>query len=138
MNRSKAPLALMGQLLVVLFFAIAAAICLQAFAKSEMISEASENRDHASRICQNAAETIKSVHGDLEAAKSVIGGNVDTDTLTVTYDKKWNEDPSGQNRLTIHLIKPEEEGLGKADITVTDIDGTALFSLVCAWQEDLQ
>ncbi len=138
MNRSKAPLALMGQLLVVLFFAIAAAICLQAFAKSEMISEQSENRDHASRICQNAAETLKSVYGDLEAAREIIGGSVEGDSLVIRYDKDWKEDTNGTNQLLIKLTDSSEEGLGKADLTVTDTDGQELFGLSCAWQEGLE
>ena len=73
---SKAPLALMGQLLMVLFFSLAAAICLQAFAKSEALSIASENRDHAALYAQNAAETLKSTHGDLDRASAILGGSV--------------------------------------------------------------
>ena len=64
MNRSKAPLTLMGQLLMVLFFALTAAICLQAFANSEAISQSSADRDAAALLAQNAAETVKGVHGD--------------------------------------------------------------------------
>ena len=138
MNRSKAPLALMGQLLVVLFFAVAAAICLQAFAKSEIISEQSENRDQASRICQNAAETLKSVYGDLDAAKLVIGGNVSGDSLTVRYNDKWEEDQNGVNQLLVTIVDSGEEGLGRADLAVTDQDGVELFGLSCAWQEGLE
>ena len=138
MNRSKAPLALMGQLLVVLFFAVAAAICLQAFAKSEIISEQSENRDQASRICQNAAETLKSVYGDLDAAKLVIGGNVSGDSLTVRYNHKWEEDQNGVNQLLVTIVDSGEEGLGTADLAVTDQDGVELFRLSCAWQEGLE
>lgn len=138
MNRSKAPLALMGQLLVVLFFAVAAAICLQAFAKSEIISEASENRNQASRICQNAAETLKSVSGDLEMAQAVIGGITKGDSLIVQYDEEWNEKEDGTNQLLIQLTDSGEEGLGKATIAVKDADGQELFGLSCAWQEGLE
>lgn len=132
---SKAPLALMGQLLMVLFFALASAICLQAFAKSEAISRNSENRDHAALCAQNAAETLKSTHGDLQSACAVLGGSVSEDVWTVDYDSKWNERANGAFRLTVVPDPNEERGLGSAAIRVTDRDGVELFSLICAWQE---
>ena len=139
MNRSKAPLALMGQLLVVLFFAISAAICLQAFAKSELISEESEKRDHASRACQNVAETLISTNGDLSLTATIVGGNTSESALVLYFDKNWNITDDGAYKLTAEKVSSVEEGIGKGRIIVTEKDGKeALFSLNCAWQEGLE
>lgn len=139
MNRSKAPLALMGQLLVVLFFAISAAICLQTFAKSELISESSEKRDHASRACQNVAEALISTRGDFSETASIIGGNASEGVLTVFYDKDWNVAADGIYQLKAVRDESQEEGLGRGKITVTYAEGKeTFFSLECAWQEGLK
>ena len=45
--KSKAPLVLMEQIIMLLVFALAAAICLQAFIKADALSSASANRDKA-------------------------------------------------------------------------------------------
>ena len=45
--RSKAPLALMEQMVMVLVFALAAALCLQAFALADRISRQNAERDQA-------------------------------------------------------------------------------------------
>lgn len=58
--RSKAPLALMEQMVMLLVFALAAALCLQAFVKSDEISASCEARDRAMTLCQSAAEVIRS------------------------------------------------------------------------------
>lgn len=51
--KSKAPLALMEQMVMLLVFALAAALCLQAFVQSDRLSRESEARDHAAVLCQS-------------------------------------------------------------------------------------
>ena len=57
--KSKAPLALMEQIVMLLVFALAAALCLQAFVKSDQISRESQARSNAALAVQNTAETIR-------------------------------------------------------------------------------
>ncbi len=57
--RSKAPLALMEQLVMVLVFALAAALCVQVFVLSSRTSRWNESRDRAVVEAQNAAELLK-------------------------------------------------------------------------------
>ncbi|MCI9425675.1 MAG: hypothetical protein HFF30_08945, partial [Flavonifractor sp.] len=45
--RSKAPLVMMEQMVMLLVFALAAALCLQAFVRSDAQSKHSEARDRA-------------------------------------------------------------------------------------------
>ena len=57
--RSKAPLVLMEQMVMLLVFALAAALCMQAFVKSDQLSQQIVDRDQAVSLCQNAAEAIR-------------------------------------------------------------------------------
>lgn len=138
MNRSKAPLALMGQLLMVLFFALTAAICLQAFAKSEMISQRSADRDAASLLAQNAAEVLKSVHGDVSAACALLGGENENGTWIACGDSNGRFDSSGAYRMQASRLESDSSGLGKAQIRITDDTGKELFTLICSWQEGME
>ncbi len=131
---SKAPLALIGQVLMVLFFALAAAICLQAFAKSEVISRGSENRDRAAICVQNTAETLKSTHGDFEAAKAILGGRIENGVWTQRFDEAWEPAENGDRTVTVRRGEGSET-LGTAKVSAADRDGTELFSLIAAWQE---
>ena len=54
---SKAPLLLMEQMVMLVVFALAAALCVQAFVRSDAASARNEARDEAVVLCQNAAET---------------------------------------------------------------------------------
>ena len=54
--RSKTPLALMEQMVMVLVFALAAALCLQVFVVTDRMSERNKDIDHAVLLAQNTAE----------------------------------------------------------------------------------
>ena len=60
MRRSKTPLALMEQMVMVLVFALAAALCVQVFVLSDRTSRYGEARDRALLEAQSAAEALKS------------------------------------------------------------------------------
>ena len=67
--RSKAPLVLMEQAVMVLVFALAAALCLRAFVWSDQLSRQNEARDRALLEVQNAAEALKHTGGDMAHAQ---------------------------------------------------------------------
>ena len=69
--KSKATLFLMEQLIMILVFALAAAVCIGVFAKTNAISEDIARRDEAMIIAQNAAEILKST-GDPEFTKTQV------------------------------------------------------------------
>lgn len=124
--RSKAPLALMEQLVMVLVFALAAALCVQVFVLSDRTSRQSEARDRAVLEAQTAAEVLKSCGGDHAEAARKLGGT-------------WNGQMWGFRAGDCDvLVVPEEGGvplLGAATVTVWSAEGDLLFSLPVAWQE---
>ena len=105
--RSKASLFLMEQLIMVLIFALAAALCLQVFVRSEEISVETARREEAVFLAQNAAELLKAGK-DMPKAEP--------------YEVEIREIPSG---IT---------GLGQAEIAVF-YEGEALYTLTVGYQE---
>lgn len=142
--RSKAPLILMEQMVMLLVFALAAALCLQAFVKSDALSGRSEARDKAAVLCQNAAETVRHCGGSaqnaLSKAAEELGAAYSGEfvTLSLDYDENWNPIPAGDcgmekpapyYRLVVSanppdpadpLTVPSREG---ADLSDPDIPG---------------
>ena len=134
--KSKSPLMLMEQLLMILVFVLAAAFCLQAFALSERLSLADEQRSQAALQAQNAVEILKACHGDYAEAVSLLGGSWDGQHWTADFDAQWNlSDAKSVYRMTAEPQKSEIAGLGKARVDVCSSDGEVLFSLPAAWQE---
>ena len=136
--RSKSPLALMEQLVMVLVFALAAALCLQVFAFSDRMSERNADIDRAVLLAQNTAETIKACGGVEEAAEAV-GGEIRQTMWTAYYDENLNPVPDQASaRYAVNTL-PENsgtEGLGQANIEVFRNDGNeGLFAITVAWQE---
>lgn len=104
--RSKAPLLLMEQMVMLAVFALAAALCLQAFVKSDSLSSRSEARDRAAVEAQNAAETVRHYGGSAQNALSRAAEDLGAEyseefvTLSLDYDENWNPIPAGEGEET--------------------------------------
>ena len=71
--KSKAPLLLMEQMVMLVVFALAAALCVQAFVRSDAASARNEARDEAVVLCQNAAEAVRHSGGNFNEAAEKVG-----------------------------------------------------------------
>ena len=130
--KNKAPLALMEQLIMLLVFALAAALCLQVFALSGTMSRRCEAQAFATTAVQNVAETVKHNRGDLSAFTGS-----DTNQALIGYDAQWQE-TAVENAEYLILVTPEETpvtGLGKAAVTARTSAGDELFAIAVCWQE---
>jgi type II secretory pathway pseudopilin PulG len=144
--RSKAPLALMEQLVMLLVFALAAALCVQVFVLSDQSSRRNEARDRAVLVAQNAAELLKSGAGDpaereAEAARQ-LGGSYEQGTMWVDYDENWEpvDGGAGAYRLTATGQTTDVPGLYRTTLCVTtgDEEPDMLFQLDVAWQTEVK
>ena len=115
--KSKASLSLMEMLVMVLIFALAAALCLQIFAKARTISLETARQDEAVLLAQNAAQVLKATSGDLQLAAAAA-------------------EDSGY-RLEIRKTDSGTNLLGQAEIRVWQED-ELIFSLRTGWQEVAQ
>ena len=127
--RSKVPLAMMEQLVMVLVFALAAALCLQVFVLSDKTSRRNEARDRAVLEAQNTAEELKSLRGDFARAAGQTWGR--------SYDADWEREDGSEAADHILAIRTNSGDplLGCAEVTVFTAEGDLLFSLPVAWQE---
>ena len=135
--KSKAPLALMEQLVMLLVFALAAALCLQAFVLSDQMSGRCEERDRAVTAVQNAAEALKSCGGDLDAGVRILGGTSAGGQWQIGYDAGWKQTAVDQAAYQVLVVlKPTEEPLlGSAEVLAQTVEGRQLFQLAVSWQE---
>ena len=134
--KSKAPLSLMEQLVMLLVFALAAALCLQVFVFSAQTSRWCEARDQAVTQVQNAAETVKASNGDLRRCASLLGGTADDRTWRIGYDENWNiSETEADYQLIITALPTEYAALGSAEVLATTEAGEELFGVTVSWQE---
>lgn len=84
---SKSSLFLMELILAILFFSLAAAICVQMFVKSHQLSRDSVKLNHAVVYCESMAETFYSTDGDLNAMAKILEGSLNENTITVSNDE---------------------------------------------------
>ena len=137
-KQSKAPLVMMEQVIMVLVFALAAALCVQAFVKARSISVHLSEENHAMNVSQTLAETLKAYHGDLDAVCDRIGGEVKEDGIILYYDSDWN--PASAEEEAGFEASFVQKDIGKlcsyGEITVSDAEnGREISSMEVAWQE---
>lgn len=136
--KSKAPLAMMEQIVMVLVFALAAALCLQTFVLSGKISKRTEAKNRAAVEAQNVAETIKAEGLDEYIEKQKF--QQITEGYRIFLDEAWNE-VSGEEQAEYYIdicpLNSDSEYLWFVDIMVTKQDGTELFCIPVAGQTEV-
>ena len=137
--REKAPLMLMEQLLMVLVFALAAAVCVQAFALSDRLSKDSEALDHAVVVAENAAEAWKHAGGNLTLLSQTEGGQLSQGLWWQLLNENWKvtgKTADACYRVEIFPDERDEWGVCYAQVLVYPVDGDdAIYTLRTACQE---
>ena len=145
-EKSKAPLAMLEQMVMLLVFALAAALCLQAFVQSDAASRESEARDRAANLCQSMAEEMRLSGGNPAQAAEVLleGWQCETGLFRVPL----NEDMTACTDiafpyegapyfLEVFAASYQAPGLDGADIHITTSGGEDVFSLEVYWQAEV-
>lgn len=148
--KRKAPLTLMELMVMILVFALAAALCLQAFAQSDRMSRDSEARDRAAVLCQSVAELIQHNGGDPTAALTKVNGVPPLEWSDFVwledYDEDWKvvsrsgTDPSSSYILKVTKVDSALPGLGRATVEAFTQDSgemESLFSIEISWQKEV-
>ena len=128
--KNKTSLVLMEQLIMVLVFALSAAVCLQIFVLSDRLAKRNEAVSEAALVAQNVAEELKVRGGSFENA--VADGEWIRENGSGKYQVEVQEDVcdiSGLVRARIFVMESnaddEEDGQGSE----------VLFEIPVAWQE---
>ena len=145
-NARKTGLLLMELIIAILFFSLAATICIQLFVKSHMISERSIALNHSILLAQNTAEIFYATNGDPEKMASLLGCGessgtaaiADSDnasTLTLFYTDKFDcldpaEAASAVFQQTILLYADSDPALITCHIVISELSsGDVIYSL---------
>lgn len=145
-NARKTGLFLMELIIAILFFSLAATICIQLFVKSHMISERSIALNHSILLAQNTAEIFYATNGDPEKMASLLGcgessgtaavaDSDNTSTLTLFYTDKFDRlDPaeaaSAVFQQTISLYADSDPALITCHIVISELSsGDVIYSL---------
>lgn len=125
--KSKASLGLMEQLVMILVFALSAALCLSLFVRADSLSRETSQLDRAAVLAQTGAETLKACGGDLEETAKLLSGEVSGGTLLCRQEDIY---------LKITPLPGQIPGLGEAEVAVYDGEKEQiLFAVTVAWQE---
>lgn len=132
--RSRTPLALMEQLVMILVFALAAAFCLRIFVLSDRISKDNQVFSYALFEAQNTAELLKETGGDWEQTLIVQGW--------IQSDGCWRREVQeglDDYRLEIEESMIQEDEICRIEIRVIDgrksEEERVLVQFPVAWQE---
>lgn len=136
--KNRSTLTLLELLLMVLVFALAAALCLRAFVWSADTSAQDKEKAVSERNCQAVAEVLKAEKGDIEALLEKLGWSLwggKSEVPAVCFDKDWKVCDSPDGSYLLYIDAEKEGFLGRADIYVTDMEGNEIYRLVSSWQE---
>ena len=133
--RSKTPLALMEQIIMVLVFALAAALCLRAFVLSDTISRTCEERDRAVMAAQTVAEVLKLSRGDYAETERTAEAILKDVDVVIHHDHHFDTPSDCALTLTVLHTDSSTDLLGCAEITAYNTTGETILSLTVAWQE---
>jgi len=141
---SGSGLFLMELLIGLLIFALTAAICLEIFVGSHLISNEGNNMNHAVLRAQSGAECFKASNGDLRETAMLLKGYLPagSDTVWKYFDSDWapvygitrNSEGKATNAdftLEIRRIY-EQAGYISGEAVVRDISGNLIFSIPVA------
>ena len=127
-------LLLMEELAMTLVFALAAAICLRAFALADGISRRSALRDALLRQAESMAAVCQWAEGDLQAAAERFGGQLDGAVWRLELDAAGDgteDDAGGWVEIT---LLPEEGLLGRAQVRAESRKDGLVGEFPLAWQ----
>ena len=132
--RSKTPLALMEQIVMILVFALASALCLRAFVLADGVSLACEEQDRAVMAVETVAEALKLCRGDWAEAERMAEAALEN--VDVVYFHSDHAEPiPGAMQIIITPADSNTELLGLAEISARNETGDEILSLTVAWQE---
>lgn len=112
-THSKSSLFLMELILVILFFSIAGAICIQIFVKAHLLSRSASELNRAVALAQSAAAGLEAGNGSLgDLSMQFPDGILDTDIqsnvsqFTVYYDSAWNPCGKANASYSLDVLAP--------------------------------
>ena len=122
--KDKTPLLLIEQMIMILVFALVAALCLRGFAYAADLSKQIQQQEQAAILAQNTAELLKN-EGTIQQEISFY----DVSLQPITDSADWHY------CLNVQYQPSHCPGREKAQIRVDNADDETLIVLTVGWQE---
>lgn len=117
----KATLFLMELVIVIFFFSICAAICVNMFGSAQQMADDSENLSRAVVEARSAASCYKAADGDLEKTAYLLDGVQLDDSAAVYFDEAWNKTADSENAQFAVQLK-QRTNPGEADVYILQLN----------------
>ena len=122
----KSGLFLLEMVILILFFSIASAICVNLFVKEHVLSTQSRDLGTAVQQVQTVAETYKAVNGDTSQMTQLLAlAEEDGGKLALYYNKEWQIQQDSNDAvytLTVVPVSNQGEDIVGAKIAVIKND----------------
>ncbi|MDL2237765.1 hypothetical protein LJC56_08060 [Christensenellaceae bacterium OttesenSCG-928-K19] len=129
---SKTKLFLMELIIIILFFSIAGAVCMNLFTQAKLMSVSSTETTNAMLEAQAAAEVVRNTNGDVRTTEWLQGAVEEENGYSVYYDEKWKAQQDSAGAVyRMQVVFSEEGSLVNADIVVSKAE-KELFQLTAA------
>lgn len=130
-TRSKSGLFLMELTIVILFFAITSAVCMQIFTTAKVKSDHSSNLSNAVLVAESVAESYKSYNGDMKSVSKYFNSTLVEKTVMIYYDKNWKAVKSKDDSSFVLILTQLENKDGKtnAKINISQVGGKIIYTL---------
>ena len=136
-KRSKSSLFLMELIIVLMFFALSAAICMKVFSSAKVKTELSRDMTNASFAAESIAEAWKADKLDGTDFTSIYPDATEHDgVITVFYDKDWTLEEKYQGAYHATIEEHADKYFIQAHVAVYDDSGALLFDMVTAVSPD--
>lgn len=148
MGHSKTSLFLMELIISILFFSLAATVCIQLFVHSHTLSRETVNMNNAIIETQNITEIYYSNDGNIENipdyyAYSDLISESGRNTVTVFFDNDWNNIDSSLSQPSYLVVldgdaAPDDSNNMNALVSVIAVDGTPASDSSCLYELELK
>lgn len=132
-NHSRTGLFMTELILVLFFFSVAAAVCLQVFGKAALISERSEKLKLALNSTENLAQLLKDADGDMAVLTEYDPWLENGETLALYHNQEGEPCSREEAYYSMEVELGNAEGLHTANLVSRDMSGEEIYSLTVKW-----
>ena len=123
----------MEQIIVILVFAVCAAVCVRLFFASYTMTNESSDINNALLAAKNGAECYKAAGGDADKVAELLAGVSDGTSVAVYYDNNWQACQADSAAYVMSFSNdPDEPLINLSDISVAKITGEEIIDLTVA------
>lgn len=120
-TRSGSSLFLTEMIISILFFSITAAFCIQIFVHAHLVSQRSEDLNHAQNLASSMVEAIAAIDGETDMISQYFPEACITEnSIAVFYDDNWEICTRNEASYGLFVTLNEEKNMISGEVLVTN------------------